>query len=67
MAENVHMYQEEKAEENVNMRQEAKLITPKAILKKLNLEMIKKDLEEAEVNLRRGSNLYQYNVVDDFR
>ena len=43
MAENVHMYQEEEAEENVNMRQEAKLITPKAILKRLNLETIEKD------------------------
>ena len=29
MAENVHMYQEEPVEENVNMRQEAKPITPK--------------------------------------
>src|SRR6266545_8183131 len=67
MAENVHMYQEETAEENVNMRQEAKPITPKAILKKSNLETIREDEEEAEVNLRRGSNPYQYNVVDDFR
>ena len=49
------------------MRQEAKPITPKAILKKLNLEIIKEDQEEADVNLRRGLNLYQYNVVDDFR
>src|SRR6266498_1524139 len=40
---------------------------PKVILKKPNLEIIEKDSEEAEVNLRRGSNLYQYNVVDDFR
>ena len=49
------------------MRQEAKLITPKAILKRSNLETIEEDQEEADVNLRRGSNLYQYNVVDDFR
>src|SRR6266540_3021344 len=49
------------------MRQEAKLITLKAILKRLTLETIEKDPEEADVNLRRGSNPYQYNVVDDFR
>src|SRR6266540_821939 len=67
MAENVHMYQEEETEENVNMRQEAKPITPKAILKRLTLETIEEDQEEAEVNLRRGSNPYQYNVIDDFR
>src|SRR6266540_179117 len=67
MAENVHMYQEEIIEENVNMRQEAKPITSKAILKKPNLETIKKDQEKAKINLRRGSNPYQYNVVDDFR
>ncbi len=66
MAENVHMYQEEEAEENVNMRQEAKPIMSKAILKRPNLKTIEKD-QKAEVNLRRGSNPYQYNVVDDFR
>jgi len=33
MAENVHMYQEEEVNENVNMRQKAKSITSKAILK----------------------------------
>ncbi len=49
------------------MRQEAKLIMSKAILKKPNLETIEEDQEEAEVNLRRGSNPYQYNVIDDFR
>ena len=49
------------------MRQEAKLITPKAILKRPNLKTIEEGQEEAEVNLRRGSNPYQYNVVDDFR
>src|SRR6266498_1775782 len=67
MAENVHMYQEEEAEENINMRQKAKPITPKAILKRPNLETIEEDQEEVDVNLRKGSNLYQYNVVDDFR
>ncbi len=61
------MYQEKEIEENVNMRQEAKLIMPKAILKRLNLKIIKEDQEEADVNLRRGSNLYQYNVVNDFK
>ncbi len=61
------MYQEEETEENVNMRQEAKPITSKAILKRPNLETIEKDQEEADVNLRRSSNPYQYNVVDDFK
>ncbi len=49
------------------MRQEAKPITPKAILKRPNLETIEEDQEEVDVNLRRGSNPYQYNMVDDFR
>src|SRR6266545_191496 len=66
MAENVHMYQEKEVEENVNMRQEAKPIMSKAILKRPTLETIEED-QEAEVNLRRGSNPYQYNVIDDFR
>ncbi len=62
------MYHEEENDENVNMRQEAKPITPKAILKRSKLKTIEEDLKkEADVNLRRGSNLYQYNVVDDFR
>ena len=43
MAENVHMYQEEEVEENVNMRQETKPVTPKAILKRPNLETIEED------------------------
>ena len=60
------MYQEKKIEENVNMRQEAKPITFKTILKRLNLETIEENQEEVDVNLRRGSNPYQYNVVDDF-
>ncbi len=66
MAENIHMYQEEETEENVNMKQEAKSVMPKAILKRPNLETIEED-QEAEVNLRRGSNPYQYNVVDNFK
>jgi len=33
MAENVHMYYEEEMDKNVNMKQEAKPIIPKAILK----------------------------------
>ncbi len=49
------------------MRLEAKPIMPKVILKRPNLETIEEDQKEADVNLRRGSNLYQYNVVDDFR
>ncbi len=61
------MYQEEETDENINMKQEAKPITPKAILKRPNLKTIEKDQEEADVNLRKGSNPYQYNVVDDFR
>ena len=67
MAENVHMYQEEGVEENVNMKQKAKPIMLKVILKRPNLETIEKDQKEAEVNLRRGSNPYQYNMVDNFR
>ena len=51
------MYQEEEAEENVNIRQEAKPVMPKAILKRPNLETIEED-QKAEVNLRRGSNPY---------
>src|SRR6266508_2630815 len=39
---------------------------PKAILKRPNLKTIEED-QEAEVNLRRSSNPYQYNVIDDFR
>src|SRR6266540_1091239 len=67
MAENVHMYQEEEAKENVNMRQEAKPVMLKAILKRPNLKTIEENQEEAEVNPKRGSNPYQYNVIDDFR
>ncbi len=68
MAENIHIYHEEETDENVNMRQEVKLIMPKAILKRSNLETIKEDEEEeADINLKRGSNPYQYNVMDNFR
>ncbi len=43
MAENIHMYQKEEIDENVNMRQEAKPIIPKAILKRLNLKTIEEN------------------------
>jgi len=43
MVKNVHMYQKEEIEENVNMRQKAKPIMSKAILKRLNLETIEKE------------------------
>ena len=67
MVENIYIYHEKESDENVNIRQEAKPITPKAILKRPNLETIEEDLEgEADVNLRKGSNPYQYNIVDDF-
>ena len=55
-------------DKNVNMKQEAKPIIPKAILKWPNLEIIKENEgEKADMNFRRGSNPYQYNIVDDFR
>ncbi|SRR6266542_6802474 len=66
MAENIHMYREKEGE-NVNMRQEAKPIMPKAILKRPNLRTIEEEEEETDVNLKRGSNPYQYNVIDNFR
>ncbi len=66
MAENVYMYYEKKMDKNVNMKQEVKSIIPKIILKCPNFETIGKDPEEAEVNLKKDSNPYQYNVVDDF-
>ncbi len=43
MAENIHMYYEKKTDKNVNMRQKAKLVILKTILKRLNLKMIEKD------------------------
>ncbi len=68
MAENVHMYHKEENDKNVNMRQEAKSLTSKAILKRPNLKTMEENSEkEADINLRKGSNPYQYNVVDDFR
>ncbi len=67
MAENVYMYQEKEIDENVNMRQKVKLIILKAILKWLNLETIEENQKEQDVNFKRGSNPYQYNVIDDFR
>jgi len=61
------MYQEEKTNENVNMKQEAKPITPKTILKQPNLETINEiENEKVDINLRRSSNSYQYNVLNDF-
>ena len=62
------MYHEKEIGENMNIRQEAKPITSKAILKRPKLKTIEEDSEgEADVNLRRGSNPYQYNIVDNFR
>jgi len=46
----------EESEEEVNNHQ----ITPKSILKK-------PEEEESQVNLRRDSNPYQYDIVNDFR
>jgi len=66
MIENVYIYHEKKNDKNVNMRQKAKPIILKAILKQSNLKTIKEDQEKANVNLRRGSNSYQYNVINDF-
>ena len=67
MAENIHIYYKEETDENVNMKQEVKPITLKAILKWSNLKIINKiENEEVDINLRRGSNPYQYNMVDDF-
>jgi len=40
------------------MRQKAKPIMSKAILKRSNLKTIEEDPEEADVNLRRDSNPY---------
>jgi len=58
MVKNIHIYYEEEVEENINMRQKAKLIISKIILKWPNLESIEEDSEEADVNLRRDSNSY---------
>ena len=63
MAENIYIYQEKDEDKNVNIKQKTKSITSKVILKQLNF----KTIEEVDVNLRRGSNPYQYNIVDDFK
>ncbi len=44
-----------------------KLIISKAILKRSNLETIEKNLKEINVNLKKESNPYQYNMVDNFQ
>ncbi len=67
MIENIHIYQEKEIDENVNIRQKAKSIISKAILKWSNLKIIEENQEEVDVNLKRNSNLYQYNVVNNFR
>ncbi len=58
MAKNVHMYHEEETDKNINIRQKVKSVISKAILKWPNLETIKEDQGEADVNLRRNSNSY---------
>ena len=49
---------EESDEEEVDINNNH--VTPKLILKK-------PEVEDNQVNLRRDSNLYQYDVVNDFR
>ncbi len=51
------MYQKEKTDENINMKQKAKSVILKVILKWLNLKSIKEE-EKVNVNLKRDSNLY---------
>ena len=53
-----HLTEESEEEEEVDINNNQ--ITPKSILKK-------PEEEESQVNLRRDSNPYQYNVVSDFR
>src|SRR6266498_1498944 len=54
---NLHIIREEEEEEvNINNNQ----TIPKSILKKL-------EEEDNQVNLRRDSNPYQYNIVNNFR
>src|SRR6266498_3246036 len=55
---NMNHLTEESGEEEVDINNNH--ITPKSILKKL-------EVEDNQVNLRRDSNLYQYDVVNDFR
>ncbi len=67
MTENVYIYHKKETDENVNMKQKAKLIILKVILKWLNLKIIKEvKNKEADINLKRGLNPYQYNVIDNF-
>ena len=49
---------EESDEEGVDINNNH--ITPKSILKK-------PEVEDSQVNLRRDSNPYQYDIVNDFR
>jgi len=51
---------EESGEEEIDINNNH--ITSKSILKKLEPEV-----EDNQVNLRRDSNPYQYDVVNDFR
>ncbi len=52
----------------MNLRQKTNLITLKVILKKSNFETIEEiQKEETDVNLRRESNPYQYNIIDNFK
>ncbi len=53
-----HLAEESEEEEEVDLNNNQ--ITPKSILKKL-------EEEESQVNLRRDSNPYQYDVINDFR
>ena len=55
---NLNTIREEEEEEEMGMNNNQ--ITPKSILKRPNEE-------ENQVNLRRDSNPYQYDVVNDFR
>ncbi len=54
----MHTIREEEEEDEVDLNNNQ--ITPKSILKKL-------EEEDSQVNLRRDSNPYQYDVVNDFR
>ncbi len=53
-----HLAEESEEEKEVNINNNQ--ITPKSILKK-------PEVEDNQVNLRRDSNPYQYDVVNDFR
>ncbi len=50
--------------------EKSKPITLKTILKRPkreNKEKVKVKTSEIEVNFRQGSNIYRYDIVDDFR